>query len=336
MSNVNLNNINNSGNTGRIPTTNMGIISAIVLVPAGFTIPASDMVDNATFATFVNGKFVNDDRSQQWFAMTNLDKFTDDTKKTSKEDTGIYQLSIYSFPANFSFRYMQSVTNFLEALQFQNCQGSYDFFFIDTNGTWWGTYDTTGAGGLAPFTNQQFFIPNWMPKTVSTDAQFFIEITLASQKQFNANLKYYEANTVTTSIQMLENAVLSDISSVVGSALGITTTTDIVITAKMGQDSQDIIQKYSGSLTKACFVAKDLTAGTTLTISSMTFGLVVVAGQAYYYGWAILSAAPTSGHKVQVSTASAATVAGIVPSLHCTTVIVTPGADGQNAAVHTF
>jgi len=335
--NVNLNTVGIYGNTGRIPAVNLGIISAVVLVPAGTTIPASAMVSQAAFQTYIAGKFINDTRSSRWFAFTSLDKFTDETKKTASEDTGRYQLDVFSFPSKFSFRYMQGIGNFVEATKFQNCQGQYDYFFVDTSGVWWGTADTTGAGGLSCYTNQQFYIPNWMPRTVSTDAQFFVNVSLANQTQINGNFRYYEANSTPDAFVMLENAILTDVSSALGTPLTITTTTDIVFTVKYGQDSRDFVKDYQASITKACFIASNLTLGTTLTISSITMGNIVVAGQSYFYVWAILSAAPTSGNVVQIKMAAPSVVNGIITSLpNVVCEIIDPSANAANAAVHTF
>jgi hypothetical protein len=336
-SNVNLNTVGISGNLGKIPVANLGIPVAIVMVPVNTVIPATSMTDNATFATYVNGNFINDTRSSQWFALTNLDKFSDETKKTASEDTGIYQFDIYSFPAKFMFRYMQGIANYIEMTQFRNCQGKFDIFVIDSNGTWWGTYDSTG--GLAAYSLAQLFVPNWNPKTVSTDSAFFVTITLAAVKQMNDNFKFYEANYTSSSIAMLENVVLTDVSATIGASLAAwDTTTDMVVIAKYGQDTQDLINDYGTVLTKACFVATDLNTSATLTISTMTFGTIVSGGQTYNYGYAVLSAAPTTTHKVQIAMAAPSVVNGIVTAKP--NVVNTPnnlaGTNGQYCAVKTF
>ena len=336
-SNVNLNSSLLSGNTGTIGTfPEIGIIEAVVLVPKGTVIAQSSMVDNATFNAFVAAKLINDTYSSRWFAFMNLDKFTDETKKTATEDTGRLQLSIYSFPAKYSFRYMEGFGNFLEATAFNNCQGQYDCFFIDDFGNWHGCQDVAGGtNGLSSYSLQQFFVPNSMRRTTSTGNQYFVEIQLADPLQSNGQAKFYQANTQADALVMLQNAKLVDVSSAIGSALSITTTTTIVCTLKSGQDSYDLIKAYSGSLTAGCFVAYNLSTGAAATISTATFGQIVVSGETYWYGKFVLSAAPTAGNVVRISLAAPSVVNAVIPSFNCESLSLN-NVNGANCAIHTF
>jgi hypothetical protein len=336
--NVNLDTVANGGNTGKIKNfAAIGIPRAIVLVPSNFAgVPAVSMISNTAFNTFTEAKFKHNTRSERWFAFTNLDKFENLTKKASTEDTGRLQLDVYNFPQKFQFRYMQNMGNYIEMTAFQNCQGLYNFYIIDDNGNWWGTKDTTGSGRLLPYTLQQFYVPNWEPHTVTTDTAFMLTVSMADPKQMCSNFKVYEANTSPDAIVMLENIFLNDVSSVLGTPLSITTTTDIVFTAKYGQEARDWVQDYMAAITAGCFVATNLTTGATLTISSITTGTIVSAGQVYYYVWAILSAAPTVGHVVQIATATPSAVNAIIPNNNVVTEITQPGVNQYSAAVHTF
>jgi hypothetical protein len=333
-SNVNLNQTLFSGNTGTIGTfPELGIIETVVLAPKGTVIPASAMVSQSAFATYVNGKFVNDTQSSQWYAFMNLDKFTDETKKTATEDTGRLNLSIYSFPNKFSFRYMQGMGNFIEATNFNNCQGQFDVFFIDDTGNWHGTLDVTGGTrGLAAYTLQQFFVPNSMRKTTSTGNQYMIEIQLADPTQMNGNFKLYQANTQADALVMLQNAFLLDVSDVIIPAV---TTTTISFTMKSGQDSFDVVKAYTSVLTAACFVAYNLTTGSAATIASITKGTSVVAGETYYWIKAVLSVAPTSGDIVRISLAAPSVVNAIIPNFNMVSLPLS-NQNGANCAVHTF
>lgn len=335
MSNRNLNNTINAGNTGRVKTQpTLGVIRAIVLVPVGTTIPASAQVSQAAFQTYVSAKFIADSRTSRWFGFNNLDKFNDETKKTATEDTGRLQLDVYSFPSKFSFRYMTGIGNNIEALKFKNCQGNYDFYVIDDGGFWWG-WNTTG-GALAPYTNQQFYIPNWMPATVSTAAQFTISISLADVKQINENFGFYNANTSPDAIVMLENAVCQDVTATLGTPLSITTTTTAVITIKAGEDTQDLIQAYSTVLTAGCLKAYNTTTAAAATIASATFGFITVASQGYWYAKVVLSVAPAAGDVVQFYLQAPSVTNAVIPNFNCVSEVIDPTADGQNYAVHTF
>lgn len=336
-SNVNLNPFIASGNTGTIGTfPDLGILRTIVLAPKGTVIPQSAMVSQSAFATYVNGKFINDTYSSRWFAFMNLDKFEDLTKDTSNEDTGRLNLSVYSFPNKFRFRYMEGMGNFIEATNFNNCQGQYDYFFIDDFGNWHGTKDVTGGtNGLAAYTNQQFFIPNRKARTTTTANQYMIEVSLADPTQTNGNFKLYAAGTQADSLVMLQNAFLVDVSDTLGTPLSIVTTTTIVVTVKAGQDSYDIAKAYGSSLTAACFVATNLTTGATLTISTRTYGTIVVSGETYYYYILVLSAAPTAGHVVRISLAAPSVTNAVVTGLNLESLALN-NTNGANCAIHTF
>jgi hypothetical protein len=341
-SNVNLNSTVLSGNTGLINAfPDLGILTAVVLVPKGTIIPASAMVSTSAFETYVNGKFIADLRKNRWFAFNGLDKFTDETKKVVSEDTGIYQFDIFSFPNKFSFRMMKNagnMGNFIEATRFQNTQAFFDIFFIDSNGNCHGTVDQTGGGGLQAYDLQQFFVPPSMRRTVSTNNQYMVNVQLSSSYETNGGFALYQAGYDAANIAMLQNAVMSDVSAVLGTPLTITTTTDIVCILKAGEGSEDLASPgyYQSALTKACFVASNLTLGTTLTISTLTKGTIVVAGQVYNYLWFILSAAPTVGNVVQIALAAPSAVNAIIPGFDAVTEIVQVGVDSANAAVHTF
>jgi hypothetical protein len=336
LGNTNLNTVINAGNTGRTAFANLGVPNGILLVPVGTTIAASSMVDQTTFASFVAAKLINDTRSSRWFAISNLDKFNNETEKTAREKTGRLNLAVYDFPPEFSFRYMLNMGNNIELLNFQNCQGQYDLYLTDTFGNVWGTADTTGAGRLLPYTNQQFYVQQWDPHTTGTDSAFSLMITIADPTQWNANFDMYQANYAIDSAKGLQNVQMNDVSATIGTALSITTTTTIVAIAKQGQGSTDFFLKYGGSLTAGCFTAKNLTLGTTLTISTATFGTVVSGGQTYNYGKFVLSGAPTATNVVQISLAAPSVTNAVIPNLNSVVEIINANADGQNACVHTF
>lgn len=334
-SNVDLNSLVVGGNTGAIPCfPEPGIPQTVVLVPKGTTIPAASMTDPTTFATYVNAKFVNNTRSSRWFALTKLDKFEDKTKDTSNEDTGRYQFSIYNFPPLFNFRYMQNMGNYIELTKFQNWNG--DIYIIDSNGLWWGTADTTGAGGLQAYTLAQLFVMNHKAQTVSTANQYMFSVQFADTNQFNTNFRVYQANYNSDSITMLQNAICSDATSTLGTPLSITPTTTAVITIKYGVDSRDFVQDYVSSLTAGCFTAYNLTTATSATIASIATGSIVVGTQTWWYVKVVLSVAPTAGDKVRISLGTPSAVNAIIPNTNVVVELINGGVDGQNAAVHTF
>lgn len=336
-SNVNLNLALGAGNTGIIGTfPDIGIIRTLVLVPKGFVIPQSTMVSPTAFATYQAGKFVNDTPANQWYAFTNLDKFTDETKKTSEEDTGRLNLAVYSFPAKMSFRYMLGMGNFIEATNFNNCQGQYDYFFIDDFGNWHGCQDVTGGtNGLAAYTNQQFFIPNRGFRTTQGNTAYMIMISLADPLQTNGQFKLYQANTQADSLVMLGNARLTDISDTIPPAV---TTTSVTFIIKSGQDSRDIVKDYGSVLTAACFVNTNLTPGGTVispTFTSITTGTGIVGGETYYWVKGVLSAAPTSGNVVRTALAAPSVTNPIIPNFNLVSLPLN-NVNGQNCCIHTF
>ena len=339
-SNENLNTMISGGNTGTITSfPKIGIPTAILLAPKGTVIPAASLVDQATLQAYINGKLINDTRSGRWFFFNALDKFTDETKKTASEDTGRYQFDIYSFPNKFSFRMMKNagnMGNYIEATTFSDTQANYDIFILDDLGGLWNTGDETGAGGAQAFELQQFYIPNWNPRTVTSGNQFMLNIQLGSQYQFNGGFKVVQANYDSENMQGLQNAVLTDVSTTLAAVSGYTSTTDIIFTVKAGQDSWDVVNNYMASLTAGCFVAYNLTTGAAATISSITKGQIVVAGQLYYWVKARLSGAPTSGNMVYISTAAPSVVTAAIPGLYIVTESIYPTQNGNRYAVKTF
>lgn len=335
-SDVNLNSINASGNTGDISTyLEPGLIRALVLVPKGTVIPAASMETPAVFATYVNAKFIADNRATRWFMFNNLDAFKDLTKTPSNEDTGVLQTEVYKYNPKYEFRYMTGMGNFIEALSFSNTQ-NYDYYFIDSQGAWNGCADPSNLGGLASYTRYQLFVYDMGRLTDKTANMYRFTIQVKNRAQYNESFKYYAANTDPDQIAMLQNVWLTDLSSTIGTALTITTTTDIVVGGKIGQFSADFMQLYGPVLTAGCFSAFNLSTSATLTISSATFSNITVGGQVYYYGWFILSAAPTVGNLVQLTLKAPSATNVIIPGLDAVVEIVTRNQDGANAAVHAF
>ncbi len=331
-SNINRNNVQNYGNTGAITTGAGGylepaLIRALVLVPKGTSIPASAMVSQAAFSTYVNAFFVNNDRSLRWFMFSDLDSFKDETKKASSEDTGVLQTMVFKYAPKYSFRYMTGMGNFIEALRFQNWGG--DFFWIDQNGSWNGWNDTsTGTGSLNAYTNYQLFVEDMGRTTDKTANQYMFSVQAKNREQYNDNFAYYAANTDFDAIPMLRNVWLSDLSDVLGTPLGITTTTDVVLGATVNEGATDFIQFYQSALTAACFLAFNKTTGLALTISTAVFGLITVAGQDYSYAWLTLSAAPTATNVVRFTLAN--------PSVTEPIILANVVNELPNAANHTF
>jgi len=183
----------------------------------------------------------------------------------------------------------------------------------------------------------QFWVGNPMPRTTKTGLQFPIRVSLALQKETADWFKVYQANYSADNITMLQNAVLTDISSIIPPAL---TTTSITIVAKAGQDSYDIIKDY-GALMVAnptCLVATNLTVGGTAispTPTSITIGTNVVAGETYYYLKVVLSAPPTAGNKVRLAFAAPSVLIPLIPNFYYVTAIGN-NTNGANCAVHTF
>lgn len=338
ISNVDLNNVGVYGNTGTVKAfLEPALVRAVVLVPKGTIIPKAQMVDTTTFNTYVAGKFMDATTGSRWRAFTNLDDFKDNTKKPSSEDTGLLQTQILKYAPVHSFRYMSNMGNFIEALSFHNCQAWYDYFYIDANGTWQGCVDPTGAGGLSARSLHQFFVQDMGLTTDKTANQYMIDVHSADRKQLNENFRYYAAGTDISSIVMPANAVLTDVTDILGTPLSVVTTTDIVLTIKSGVDSYDVVKAYTTALTAACFSAYNLTTGASMTAPTRQgVGTIVVAGQSYSYVWLRFGTAPTSGHVVQISLVSPTALNAIIPNANLVSEAVQPGVNGANCAVHTF
>lgn len=340
-SNLNLSQYNIFGNTGGVITNvEPGIPRALVLAPIGTLISAATMDSQQAFYTYVNGATTSgtiaDIRRNRMFAFIGLDTFSDETKKMANVDTGLDQFDTVKFNTKYKFRYITNKANHQEALKFDNSQGQYCAFIVDTNGNWWGAQDPAGSGGMVGYNIAQIRVMDFEAYTTKDFNQYWMTIQFASRAQFNENFGIYAANIDPTTLLGLTNSVLLDVSATLGTPLSITTTTDIVCIMKSGGGSVDMVQYYLSLFTIGMFTAKNLTLGTTLTISSMTQNSVIVSGQTYYYLWFILSAAPTVGNMVQISLAAPSVTNAVIPKFDSVTEIVNPLVNGANAAVHTF
>lgn len=341
ISNVNVGLTQNYGNTGLV-TTNIepGIPKAVVLVPKQTIIPAAEMVSQSTFLNYLNTAsaqgLIADSRANRWFALIDLDTFEDKTKAPANVDTGLYQFDHTKFNTKFSFRYMANKANHQELLNFQNTN-AYDCYIIDAAGNVWGRMDSTGSGGLMSYYIKQLFIMDFKPATVKDLNVYDLSIQFGNRLQFNEQFAIYQAGIDPDSLVGLENAVLTDVSSTLGTPLSITTTTDVVLVIKTGVGSEDVVSVYGSSLTASCFVATDLTSGTVLTAPAIHgTGTIIVSNQTYNYVWLRHGTAPTATHKVQYTLAAPSVVNAIIPNFNMVSEIVQSGVNGANAAVHTF
>lgn len=343
QSNNYLNQVLNSFNVGPIGNGfKPGEPVAIQFVPSTFKFTAANMLTPAAFITAIAALNQNASRAQRGFALFGLDKFTPKDKKTASFDTGLWQEMVVEFPAMWEFIVklgQNNLSNYLEMAKMSNLAG-YSFYVIDTNGNWWGTADTTGGGSLLPYTLQQFYVPKWNPMEPDKTSVYGCSISFASVTEFTTNFDYFVCPSFSsTSFTGLVNVVLNQpvpaaVTAIITAQTG-SATTGIAVIGKMGQGTTDFFQTYGSILTIPCFVATDLTSGATLTISTMVFASIVVAGIPYYYGYATLSAAPASGHVVQLALAGPATVYGVIAT-YVVTETVQLGIDGANCCVKTF
>ena len=341
VSNVDLAQVGVWGNTGNIfQNIEPAIPKAVVLVPKSYTIPATAFVSQSAFLTYLESSShgtLADNRKDRWFFLQNLDDFKEETKAQATLDTGLNQFMIQKFNPKYSFRYLSNKANHQELMQFQNSQNLYDIYIWDANTNIWGQADsTTGGGGMTAFTLQQINIMDWKPADVKDMNQYYFSVQLKNRLETNNNFAIWTTGVDSDNVAGLMNAVMTDVSTTLGTPLSIVTTTSAVGIMKAGQNSIDLAGYYQGTLTKDCFIAKNLTTGTTLTISTLTQGTIVVANQTYNYLWFILSAAPTAGNVVQFSLRAPSVVNAIVPDFNAVTEITAVGVDGSNALVHTF
>lgn len=319
FSNVDTNLIAMYGNTG--VTTGFlepAIVTAAVLVPKGTIIPASAMVSQSVFNTYVQAALVNDDNTQRWRMFTPLDKFEDKTKAPSSEDTGLFQTMNVKFNTLYSFRLMLGMGNFIENVKyFQNCQDLYDVFFIDQNGTIQGTTDSTGAGGLQAFYLYQFFVEDRKAITVANLNQYTLSIGLGDRAQMNEDYAQYVAGLNILALEMPESVQLYDVTDIVSTPLSLTSY-QIALTGKYGQLSQDLVASYgtviAAASATAVFADYDLTAGAANVITAISKQVVTVAGQLYNC-IVITITTNTATHVNQISMKSISATEAVLPNV---------------------
>jgi len=320
ISNINLNNTQQTINTGAIGTFfDPGIIRAVVFVPKGNIIPPSAMESASAFQTYVLARLQSNSRggaTPRWPMLTPLSEPKDDTAKGSTQTIGLDTFHVTEYNTVITATYTAAFGNILEALKLRNTQNIYDFYFVDTFGTWYGTLDPNGSGGLMAYTSHQIWISNRMFKTDKNINTVEIALLGASAVQFNENMKLYSTGGLFTpdSVLMPINAWLQDVTATLATPLGITPSadTDMVVVAKAGQFSQDIGLAYQGIWTVACFSIVDINTG--LAVGSLALhaqGSITVAGQVYNYLWFKFTAV-TSGDVLQCSLTTPSVVQGVL------------------------
>ena len=288
FSNVNSNLITNVGNTGTTTYyNNPAIITAAVLVPRGTIVPKSALVSQAAFNIFASDAVKADDHSARWFMFTPLDKFEDKTKAASSEDTGLKQKMITKFDTLYNFRYMANMGNYLEAIKsFQNCQDFFDLYYIDANGNWQGTIDSTGAGGLQAYRLFQFFVEDRKAITTTTDNAYTLSIALADRRQINENFAQFIAGTDIEALGdlMPQSVWLSDVTAIVSTPLSLTSH-QVAIVGTFSEGAADLGQYFGATIAAASptavFADYDQTAGAANVITAIAYSPVTVAGQLY-------------------------------------------------------
>jgi len=335
FSNVNTNLITNTGNTGTTTYyNNPAIITAAVLVPRGTIIPASALVSQDAFATYVNAAIKTNSHSARWFMFTPLDKFEDKTKAASSEDTGLYSKMITKFNTLYNFRYMANMGNYLEAVKsFNNCQDFFDLYYIDADGNWQGTIDATGSGGLQAYRLFQFFVEDRKAITPTTDNAYTLSINLADRRQINENFAQFIAG---TDIEALSNLMpqsvwLSDVTAIVSTPL-LLTAHQIAVVGTFSEGAADLGQ-YFGTAIKAApatavFAVYDQTAGAANVITAIDYSPVTVAGQ--LYNCLILTVTTnTATHVNQISMISVSATESVLPGTYLAN-------ESNGYAYHTF
>lgn len=337
-SNVNLNQQLGVSQTGPISSSlQPGLLKYALLCPKGTIIPAASLTDPTTIATYLKGVLQNNVYSSQWFSIGPLSEYKDATEADSVWKTAPYNIVVYQYPHNYSFNALVTLENFVEMTGLSNWGG--DYYFIDWKGQIWGAADPTGLGGLASFDNQQFFVGNRKPMTDKTGEMYPVMFQFGSVADTNAKFKLVAAN-YTQNPPGLQNAIITDVSSVIGTALGgaYVSTTDQVIIIKGGQDSIDLVKNYGAQIVAnlTVLVGTDLNTAGALTIASATTGLITPATQGYWYIVVRYSGAVTSTHKAQLALAAPSVILPLIANFNYVTAIPQPGVNGANAGVKTF
>jgi len=272
-----------------------------------------------------------------------IDDLKNSTKKTATDDTGTYQVQVTAFPQKWDFVVrgtQNNLTNYQQMALMSNMTG-YCFYWVDESGNWFGA-PYSSIGSMVGYSLQQFFVDAWNFAMPDKTAKYNGSISFLSANEWIYSSYFPCPSLNANALLGLQNVTLAQppsaaITAMIAAQTG-SATTDIAVIGKLGGGAYsvtDFFQTYGSVLTKACFVATNLTLGTTLTISSMVFSSIVVSGVPYYYGYAVLSSAPTAGNVVQLALAAPATVQGIIATW-VVTEIVQLGTDASNATVKTF
>ena len=271
---LNIANCSTQGNTGgTFCNVEPSYIAYAVVVPKGTVIPASAMVSQAAFASYVQARLYSDSRTTRWQLSPKLVDFKDGTKEPVFEDLDGYQNLTQMPPYVWAYRFANGFAGATKNIHkiwrkyIHQQQNLFSFFFIDANNVWIGqdTKDNAGLGTLTSIDATSIVVNDWKQATPKTGNMYALMIGLADNAQLNANYGSVASTTLTSSFKGLIDVTLTK---------GVTTTTSTHIYVSGIIGSNTLGKQYGATLAAAltAFVITNKTDGANaFTISAVSY-----------------------------------------------------------------
>jgi hypothetical protein len=268
---LNLANCSTQGNAGGTFCNNEPVYFLYaVAIPKGSVIPASALVTQAAFKTYVQTTSLwANSRTNRWQITPKLVDFKDNTKEPNMEDLDGYENTTQWLPYDWTFRFANGFSGATKNVhqtwrQFYNQQQNfYDFLFIDANNLWLGTkaLDSTGAQGMGGIPVSNITVNDYKPATPKTSNIYTLRLIIQDNATLNQNFASVQSTTLASTFK-----ALTDVSIIAGTTT--TTSMHIFVSGMIGGNT--LGKQYGATLAVASAWAV-LDAGVAVVPSAVAY-----------------------------------------------------------------
>lgn len=294
---LNIGNCATTGNTALVScNVEPGLFKYGIYAPIGSVVPAASLTSGTALLTYIIARLNDSNRSTRWFLTPPMDSFKNQTEADKTETRDMFKPYTAKGTYNFMYRFDCLKCDFNNQRNFHLQQQKYGLFFIDDNLQFLGTKatDSTGAPAAGVFTPYQIWLPDYKPKTIDTQNEYWVIWQFVSNAQFNENMVGVAAQIVVPSIPYINQGLLE-----VGLIDLTTTVSAAAHTAAIGGTlacgSSYLADTYGATLAAAgAWVVNDTTVSASIIPSGVTY--VPASGSLPGYYLFAFTVAPTATH----------------------------------------
>ena len=289
-------------------TTEPDFLRYVVFVPKGTTIPATNLLSQSAFTTYVTGKLQSATRSTRWYISPLLGEFKDNTDAIKEKDFDGYKVLSQMMPYNWEWRLAPGSFCANKKLKtFHQQHQNYDCFIIDANGLWIGWEDPAAVGIMKALTLDSIIIFNWGPKVSGDTNKYGLKLAFADNKQLNEYLNGFTSTTSPALLDGLTDVYLYQGVDTAGSAIA-NTTSYIYVRGMMACGGSNMGDYFGTDLAATSAWTVVNSSGTPVSLTGVTYNSTTGNFRL------ASSTAFTSAATFYVTLASVSTLVGLNPS----------------------